>query len=147
MIVYRLACREGHAFEGWFASSEACEREANEGRLACPACGTSEVERRPSAPYVHASGGGEAVPAKVPEAPGGNARREKVLRAIKSFLVANTEDVGRRFPEIARRIHYGEEEPRGIRGRVTSEEAEELREEGVQALPLPAEIVLGDEVH
>lgn len=146
MIVYRLACREGHAFEGWFASAQACEREAREGRLACPACGSAQVERRPSAPYVHASGGERASAQPAPDAVQG-AAREKALRALKTYLLAHTDDVGREFPEIARRIHYGEETGRGIRGRVTAQEAEELREEGIAALALPAELVLGDEVH
>ena len=69
------------------------------------------------------------------------------LERLKTYIIANTENVGRQFPEVARRIHYGEEEGRGIRGQVTPAEAEELQEEGVPAISIPDGIKLADEVH
>ena len=69
------------------------------------------------------------------------------LAALKAHVLAHTEDVGRRFPEVARRIHYGEEAHRGIRGRVTPEEAKALEEEGVPAVALPPALSLGEDVH
>lgn len=143
MIVYQLACGQGHYFEGWFASAQACEERAEAGQLQCPACSSADVHKLPSAPHVHTSGAG------IPEAaaaPDENPRRDALL-TLRKFILANTENVGRKFAEVARRIHYEEEESRGIRGQVSAEEAEELREEGVQAYTIPAEIIPSEEVH
>ena len=140
MVVYQLACDRGHRFEGWFASAQACEHEAESGRLECPTCTSATVRKLPSAPYVHTQGASPAVEE------GPDTKRE-VLRAIKSFVLANTENVGRQFAEIARRIHYREEKARGIRGQVTPEEAEALHEEGIPAIPVPAGIIPSEEVH
>ena len=71
----------------------------------------------------------------------------KALATLKAYVVAHTEDVGRKFPEVARRMHYGEEAQRGIRGRVTTQEAVELVDEGIEAVPLPPGIVLDEKVH
>jgi hypothetical protein len=142
MIVYQLACGEGHFFEGWFASAEACERQAAAGQVSCPACSSAEVRKLPSAPYVKASGG-----AARPAPAGQAALRGKALRALRKLILANTEDVGRRFAEVARRIHYGEEEARGIRGQATLAEAAELAEEGIAAVAVSAEILPTGEVH
>ncbi|HXN15837.1 MAG TPA: DUF1178 family protein [Usitatibacter sp.] len=142
MIVYQLACRAGHFFEGWFASAEACDRQTAAGQLQCPACSTGEVHKLPSAPYVQTS---VAASAKAPVAQEG-ARCEALL-ALRKAILANTENVGRQFAEIARRIHYQEEKARGIRGQVTAEEALELREEGVATYTIPAEILPNEEVH
>lgn len=144
MIVYRLRCAGGHDFEGWFASPEAYGAQREAGRVECPSCGARSVDKLPSAPFVNTGARGDAMPAPAPE---GARPVANVLAAMKAFLEANTEDVGRRFPEVARRIHYGEEDHRGIRGRVTAEEAAALAEEGVPAVPLPPGIVLGEDVH
>lgn len=143
MIVYPLACAKGHFFEGWFASAEACERQAAAGQIACPTCTSLEIRRLPSAPYVKASAreASQACPANEGEV------RGQVLRALRKLIVENTEDVGRRFPEVARRIHYGEEEARGIRGRVTLQEAAQLQEEGIAAQAIAPEILPSEEVH
>ncbi|HEX3062142.1 MAG TPA: DUF1178 family protein [Usitatibacter sp.] len=140
MIVYQMGCARGHYFEGWFASGEACERQAAAGQLQCPACSSTDVRKLPAAPHVHTS-------AAVAAAPAGEAGRREALVALRNLILASTEDVGRRFAEIARRIHYKEEEARGIRGRVTGEEAEELREEGIQALVVSPEVLPTEEVH
>ena len=142
MIVYQLSCQDGHDFEGWFASADAFDRQADAGQLACPACGTAEVRKLPSAPHVHTTGMPPPAEPKIDK----DAERRRALQSLKTFLLANTDDVGRRFAEIARRIHYKEEESRGIRGQVTPDEAEELREEGVPAYPVPPEIVLGEDI-
>lgn len=143
MIVYQLACGQGHFFEGWFASAEACGKQAAAGQLQCPTCSSAQVRKLPSAPHVHTSGG-EAVPAQPPAA--AQVKREAVL-ALRKFILSNTENVGRQFAEVARRIHYEEEAPRGVRGQVTAEEALELREEGVPAYTVPAEVIPSEEVH
>ena len=145
MKVFRLACAQGHDFEGWFASAEAFERQQADGRVRCPACDESRVSRLPSAPYVNTGARGTGT---VPvAAPGAEPELAAALAALKSYVEAHTENVGRRFPEIARRIHYGEEKKRGIRGRVTPEEATELAEEGVDAVALPPGLVPDEGVH
>ncbi len=142
MIVYQLACNEGHFFEGWFASAEACAEQAASGQLQCPRCSSVQVRKLPAAPHVHTSGGDAVPPAKRDQ----SVRREAVA-ALRDLILAGTEDVGREFAEIARRIHYKEESARNIRGQVTAEEAEELREEGVPAVTIPAGILPSGEIH
>ncbi len=148
MIVYRLHCSNGHRFEAWFASGEAYSSQRTEGLVACPSCDDRAVERLPSAPYVN-TGRGAALPSPVPAGSpkGAEDPVATAISAVKAFILSNTEDVGRRFPEVARRIHYGEETPRGIRGRVTAQEAQALEEEGVPAVALPQALALGEDVH
>ena len=141
MIVYQLACSHGHRFEGWFASAQACDDQADAGALQCPMCASPDVRKMPSAPHVHTA-------APAPAAKADDARRREAMDALRTLVLASTEDVGRKFAEIARRIHYKEEAARNIRGRVTAEEAEELREEGVETLSLPAGFLPdGGEIH
>jgi hypothetical protein len=142
MIVYQLACGDGHFFEGWFASSEACDRQTKAGQLVCPSCSSAEIRKLPAAPHVHTSGGSAA---SAPADEG--ATRREVLGALRRVILANTENVGRKFAEVARRIHYQEEEARGIRGQVTAEEAAELHEEGVQTFTVSPEVIPSEEVH
>jgi hypothetical protein len=144
MIVYQLACREGHFFEGWFASAEACEQQVAHGLLECPTCATPDITRLPSAPHVHTSGPSEA-PKTLPVA--NDPARRAALLALRKFILENTDNVGRRFAEVARRIHYQEEEARGIRGQVTPEEAAELRDEGVSTYTISSEVIPSEEVH
>ena len=140
MIVYQMGCAEGHHFEGWFASAEACDTQAGKGQLECPSCGSSEVRKLPTAPHVHTS----AAAAGAPKA----ADAAKAIAALRTFILSNTEDVGRKFAEIARRIHYKEEDARNVRGQVSAEEAAELQEEGVEAYSLPPGLLPpGEEVH
>jgi hypothetical protein len=143
MIVYQMGCARGHHFEGWFASAAACEEQAADGRLQCPACSTSDVRKLPSAPHVRT---GEVPAAPAPQDRAAAARRE-ALAQLRGLILANTHDVGRQFAEIARRIHYKEEEARSIRGHVSAEEAEALREEGVETLTLPPDLLPAEEVH
>ena len=141
MIIYSLRCGSGHAFEGWFASAAACEEQAAAGQLQCPACGSADISKLPSAPHVHT---GESTPR--PDQAAIAAHRD-VITKLRDLILANTEDVGRQFAEVARRIHYKEEEPRNIRGQVTAEEAEELREEGVDTVTLPDSFLPTEGVH
>jgi hypothetical protein len=143
MIVYQLTCGQGHLFEGWFASAEAFDRQSGSGQLQCPTCSTPEVRKLPSAPHVHTAGSqGPATP-KADEAQ----RREALFDQLRNFILTNTEDVGRKFAEVARRIHYQEEDARNIRGVVTPDEAAELREEGVETLAITPGLIPSEEVH
>lgn len=147
MKVFRLACSHGHDFEGWFGSSDEFDRQQAGGEIACPLCGNREVTRLPSAPYVN-TGVREARTLPVAAAQAGSSPKlGAAIAALRAYVMANTEDVGRLFPEVARRMHYGEESHRGIRGHATSDEAAELREEGIDALTLPPGIFPSDPVH
>jgi hypothetical protein len=142
MIVYQMACGQGHFFEGWFASAAACEQQASDGLLTCPSCSSAQVRKLPSAPHVHTSGGAAA-----PMRAEGDGARRDALVALRTFILANTENVGRKFAEVARRIHYQEEATRGIRGQVTPEEAVELNDEGISTFSVAPEVVPSEEVH
>lgn len=143
MIVYQLACPQDHFFEGWFASSRAFETQAAGGQLRCPTCATGDIRKLPAAPYVKTS----AEAPVGPSAAASSKLRGQVVAELRNHLLATTDDVGRRFAEIARRIHYKEEAARNIRGRATVEEALELHEEGVEAHVIPPEVFPGEEVH
>jgi hypothetical protein len=136
MKVLNLRCANGHVFEGWFASEDDFLDQNGRGLLECPLCADKVVTRLPSAPRLNLSGAREPAP---PAPPAQAADLQAAwLQAVRR-LVAETEDVGDRFPEEARRIHYGEVPQRGIRGQATPEQREALREEGIEtyALPLP----------
>lgn len=151
MKVFDLRCEHGHSFEGWFGSEEDYSDQMASGLLECPLCASKAVNRRPSAPRLNLSGArAEAAPesaqaeATTPSVtpgaePASPAAQALWLQAVQ-HLVANTEDVGRRFAEEARRIHYGETAQRNIRGQASRKEAEELGEEGIDvfSMPMPA---------
>ena len=139
MIVFNLTCGNDHRFEGWFASEDDFQGQLTRGLVECPLCGDTAVSKMLSAPRLNL---GAAAPASasasaqdvvsVPE-PALQAAWLKLVRHV----MANTDDVGERFAEEARRIHYAEAEQRGIRGQASPEETEELIEEGIGVLPLP----------
>jgi hypothetical protein len=154
MIRYTLVCNRGHEFESWFASSSAYDKQAKRGLVACPTCGATKVEKSIMAPRLARADR----PIDVPEAPAPAAPaeapapvamispQERELRAklkeLRDHLTKNAENVGRKFPETARKMHYGEIEHRSIYGEASPQEAKELREEGIEFHPLP---VLPDE--
>lgn len=137
MIVYDLTCANGHAFEGWFASGAEFDRQNAARLVSCPVCDGSEIERLPSAKVRVA----KARPA-APTPP--VATRTDAIAGIPPELLAklreavrSAEDVGERFPEEARKIHYDEAPPRSIRGQASREEADALTEEGIDFSQLP----------
>lgn len=135
MIVLNLACAKEHRFEGWFASSDAFEQQVASGLLSCPVCNDREIARLPSGPRI-VGAVGEAVPQ---ESAGGDeslAAVERQLREALRAYVRNSENVGERFAEEARRIHYKEAPARSIRGIASSDETHELLDEGIVVLPL-----------
>lgn len=142
MKVLNLRCSNGHGFEGWFASDDEFMEQNGGGLLQCPLCGDSVVTRMPSAPRLNLSGAREAEPAAAAAAPATEVQAADLqalwLKAVRHVL-AHTEDVGERFAEEARRIHYGEAPQRGIRGQVDAQQREQLIDEGIEiiALPLP----------
>lgn len=155
MIVYDLRCPKGHVFEGWFRDSGAYETQKDAGEVTCPACGSHRVSKAPMAPRI-STGAAEpdarrdaATDKDAPRetfaamAPQGSRQAEvvaaamKVLRELHKEVESSCENVGERFAEEARKIHYGEAEKRGIYGEATPDEAKELRDEGVDFQPLP----------
>jgi len=142
MKVLNLRCSNGHGFEGWFASDDEFMEQNGDGALQCPLCADSVITRMPTAPRLNLSGAREVEPAKaaapVAADEQGSELQAMWLKAVRHVL-ANTEDVGERFAEEARRIHYGEVPERGIRGQVSAEQRDQLIEEGIEifALPLP----------
>lgn len=128
MIVLNLTCAAGHRFEGWFASGEAFDRQVEQGLVACPYCNIATVSRLPSGPHVARK--------ILPPETTGRDEAKAVLDALKA-ITDNTEDVGHRFPEEVRRIHYREVPDRSLRGVATLDETRDLLEEGIPVLPLP----------
>ena len=145
MKVLDLRCGTGHVFEGWFASEDDFGSQRERGLLDCPVCGNADVARLPSAPRLNLSGARapETVqtPASTPTpAPAGGtvAQGNAAQRFVEAVaeLLRNTQDVGPRFAEEARRIHYGETDAKAIRGQATSEEREALADEGIEVFTL-----------
>jgi hypothetical protein len=144
MICFSLHCGNDHTFEGWFRDGAAYEQQARGGDIACPTCGDRSVRKAMMAPAVVRSGARGSAPVQEQSAPPAPAPDEvkaafavAMLRQLRAHVVENFENVGARFPEEARRIHYGDSEEREIYGRATLEEARELVEEGISVRPLP----------
>jgi hypothetical protein len=151
MIRYNLRCEKGHSFESWFQSSTAYESQEKRKLVSCPACGSIKVERAIMAPQiVSKKGRGAAMPAPA-ETPTTDATaqastpllmaQELELRAkikeLRDHIVKNADNVGERFPNEARKMHYGDIEHRPIYGEASPEEARSLIDEGVEVSPLP----------
>ena len=153
MIVFNIACSQGHHFDGWFRSAEDFDRPKDGGLLECPLCGDLQVTKQLSAPRIN-TGAAEPVstqpesrqPREVMAASMLPGLQEHMLQQFKEFVRTNTENVGEQFAETARRIHYGEEQRRNIRGRVSPEEAVALHEEGIETVSLPPGVFLDDSV-
>lgn len=145
MIVYDLGCEHDHRFEGWFSSSDDFERQKREHLLSCPLCGSSSINRLVTAARVNT--GRADPPAPAQDAPQyANFDAAKMLKVI-SHIIDNTEDVGRAFPEEARRIHYRESPERHIRGTASPQEVDALREEGIDVVALPVPPHLAGKTH
>ena len=142
MKVFNLQCSAQHRFEGWFASEEDYTSQVERGLLECPLCADKDVQKLPSAPRLNL-GASEPAPAptageKQPMVAGDAAQAlQAAYLQLARRIVDQTEDVGERFAEEARKIHYGETEERGIRGQASREETEALLEEGITVMPLP----------
>jgi hypothetical protein len=159
MIHYALNCEKGHTFESWFQNSAAYDKQAKRGLIACPVCGSVKVEKAIMAPRLartDAAPEQSAAPQALPQmptppavpptpphkgavammSPSERELRQK-LKELREHITKNASYVGPRFPEEARKIHYGETEHRSIYGEASPDEAKELREEGIEFHPLP----------
>ena len=151
MIHYELVCERGDRFEAWFRGSADFDAQARAGHVVCPACGTTAVEKALMAPAVrssekggeaddadHAAAEGEAETVRLAAGPDpALSETVEMVRQISRHLRENSEDVGRRFTEVARRMHYREIAPRSIYGEATGDEVKEMLEEGIEFHPLP----------
>ena len=154
MIVFNLSCEQQHTFDGWFRSAEEFERQSKQGLVECPACGDTQITKQLSAPRINTGATEIALnqdslpkgPQEVLAASAMPGLQEHMMQQFKSFVRANTENVGGAFAETARKMHYGEESHRNIRGRVSRDEAVELQEEGIETVQLPHGIFLDESV-
>ncbi|WP_181701066.1 DUF1178 family protein [Chthonobacter albigriseus] len=162
MISFTLCCSKGHHFDAWFRSSEDYDVQRERGLLSCPSCGSGEVGKGLMAPAVRTAERAEAVvaplqlvpappqaPVSAQPSPAASAFMQAAmaspegqeilgrLRELKAKLTANSEDVGSRFVEEARKIHYGEAPERAVHGQASLDDARALLEEGVEIMPLP----------
>jgi hypothetical protein len=154
MIHYNLRCKKGHAFESWFQSSSAYETQEKRRLVSCPLCGSTDVERAIMAPRIARKKGREQAPAEqlpvpapatevIPPSPSAPLlmTQERELRAklkeLRDHIVKNADNVGERFPNEARKMHYGDIEHRPIYGEASPDEAKALIDEGVEVMPLP----------
>ena len=151
MIIFELTCGHGHRFEGWFASGEEFARQQERALVTSPVCDDAHIERLPSARVSIAKGMGRdnAPPAEPTEErnPTTDAAVGLPTEALVKLreMVRNTENVGRRFPEEARKMHYQEVPARAIRGQASRDEAKALTDEGIEFTSLPS--FLGGETH
>jgi hypothetical protein len=151
MIRYALVCERGHDFESWFQDSAAYDKQVKRQLVTCPQCGSAKVEKAIMAPSLSTAAKKERTPIDTPAAvtegpatpapvamisPQEQEFRTK-LKELRDHLVKNADNVGAKFPEEARKMHYGEIEHRSIYGVASPEEAKELSEEGVEFHPLP----------
>ncbi len=132
--VFDLSCDSDHLFEGWFVSQQVFDDQLQQGKIDCPLCGSIRIHRRPSAPRLNLG----APPPLAPEHVRPSAAQIQAMFVLAArHIVAHTEDVGERFAQEARRIHYKEAPERGIRGVASREEADALIQEGVGVFALP----------
>ena len=124
MILFNLTCTAGHQFEAWFRNGDAYTDQAAKGVISCPDCGSVEVRKAPMAPSVSR----------------GVARRQDVLSDLKRLVESKFENVGDKFADEARQIHYGEAEARPIYGQATAQEVQDLLDEEIPVLPLPVKV-------
>ncbi len=135
MIRYSLVCDNGHAFEGWFSESADFDRQVATGFLTCPTCNSAAISKSLMAPSVSTARRKDEKRAVAMDM----AQKQVMakLREAVSAIKANAEDVGEKFPEEARKIHYGEADARGIIGKASVEEVRALVDEGIEVAPLP----------
>jgi hypothetical protein len=140
MKVIDLRCQSGHRFEGWFASDDDFLEQNGRGQIECPLCADKVIVRLPSAPRLNLSSASSS-PREEAAQDAASALQAQWLQMVR-HVIENTEDVGTRFTDEARRIHYGETAERAIRGQASADERQALREEGIEVFPLPMPALL-----
>lgn len=138
MKVLDLQCSQQHSFEGWFGSEADFQDQLGRGLVECPLCGDVGISKMLSAPRLNLGSAKEPAPQQHQQVVAAPDKTMQVawMKMVR-HVIANTEDVGDRFPDEARRMHYGEAQERGIRGQASADETQALLEEGIGVLPLP----------
>jgi len=134
MIRFSLTCQNDHSFDGWFRDSEDFDKQKKRGLIACPDCGSVKVDKALMAPAVSTGRKRETMALAMSAA---QKKAMAELKALSEKLRENADYVGDKFAEEARKIHFGETDPRGIYGEATPEEAKSLAEDGVEFMPIP----------
>jgi len=156
MIRYSLVCEKKHDFEIWFKNSADYDKQSKRGLVTCPACGSAKVEKALMAPSLgrgtRKGAAARDIEVEAPPTPETPTVVEKTpvamvspqerefrakLKELRDHLTKNAENVGGRFPEEARKMHYGETDPRSIYGEASLKDAKELHDEGIELHPLP----------
>ncbi len=145
MIRYALRCERGHEFESWFQSSSAYDSQHKRGLVACPTCDSTKVEKAIMAPRITRKGKTQAQPIAAATGEESSSlvmapqERELItkLKELRDHVLKNADNVGEKFPDEARKMHYGDIEHRAIYGEASAEEAKALVDEGIEVAPLP----------
>ncbi len=127
MIVFDMQCSDGHTFEGWFKGRDDVDRERKAGRLTCPVCGGTDVQILPSGGHISKAAAG-------PDTAG---KGTSITKVLTDYIEKNFDDVGTQFAEEAIKMHFGEVDPKNIRGTMTDDEEKDLQEEGIDYLKIP----------
>ena len=135
MIRFNLSCEQEHQFDGWFSSSHDFDLQIDRGLLTCPSCESPKVSKSLMAPSLSNRQSNNSLLESVPVI--GRQQYINEIKELRERITRDAEDVGRKFPEEARKIHYGETPPRGIVGQADREEVSALLDEGVEIMPLP----------
>lgn len=150
MIRYALRCETGHEFESWFQDSAAYDKQVKRKLIACPICQSLKVEKAIMAPGIARGRKRDSAPLPAPSSAPANGSQPATpmlmaqqtelrtkLKELRDFIKSNAENVGEKFPDEARKMHYGEIDHRPIYGDASADEAKSLIEEGVEVMPLP----------
>jgi hypothetical protein len=135
VIRFALICEHEHEFEGWFRSNDDFDTQKKRGFVDCPSCGSHKVQKALMAPAVSTARKQETIALAM-----GEAQKQALaqLKAMAEKVRENADYVGDKFAEEARKIHFGETDPRGIYGEATLDEAKSLAEDGVEFMPIPS---------
>ena len=140
MVIYDLICERQHRFEGWFRSLEDFNHQHASGMLTCPVCDNGQISKLPSASYI-SSGVAKKIDQQEVASPAVESPQQAVLQLLREYLQQYSVDVGKKFAEEAKKIHYGEVKPRNIHGQATIDDLLTLHEEGVEAVVLPIDLI------
>ena len=133
MIKYNLKCKNKHEFESWFSDSKEFEKLRQKKIIECTLCGTKNVQKSIMSPSILSKDQKEK-----------NIQSTRYLKKIRrdllkmrNFIEKNFNYVGDNFPQEVRNIYYDKNKNKNIYGKATPDEAEELREEGIELTTIP----------
>jgi len=131
MIKYNLICKCNCTFDSWFASSEEFGRLRKKKLITCIECNSNDVDKSIMSPNVSNSKKIDNVNYKFQK------NIKKKIIEYQKFIKENCKYVGDNFAQEARSIHYDKKKTKGIYGKVTAEEIDELNEEGIETTTIP----------